>query len=144
MRDTALTRLNTIREEPPGTINYNTVFDALNKKIQNLANASLDKDAMPFKQAKDKFLAKDTTEIDAGNKKIINGLEATSDYEFVVKKQLDDLNDELTDLIDNVGGNGGSLLDIISLIASLTSLATSITALGLKSGSALTSVAQVG
>lgn len=99
---------------------------------------------MPFKQAKDKFLAKDGAEIDAGNKKIINGLEATSDYEFVVKKQLDDLNDELTDLIDNVGGNGGSLLDIISLIASLTSLATSITALGLKSGSALTSVAQVG
>jgi hypothetical protein len=33
MRDTALTRLNTVREEPPGTINYNSVFDAFNKKI---------------------------------------------------------------------------------------------------------------
>jgi hypothetical protein len=49
MRETALTRLNTVREEPAGTFNYNTVFDALNKKIQNLGNASFDKDALPFK-----------------------------------------------------------------------------------------------
>jgi hypothetical protein len=48
MRDTALTRLNTVREEPVGTFNYNTVFDALNKKIQNLASASKDGDALAF------------------------------------------------------------------------------------------------
>ena len=57
---------------------------------------------------------------------------------------MDELDDELRDLIDDVGGGGGSLLDIISLIASLTSLATSLASLGLKTGSALTSVAQVG
>jgi hypothetical protein len=49
MRDCALTRLNTVREETPGEFTYNTVFDAMNKKIQNMANASKDKDAMPFK-----------------------------------------------------------------------------------------------
>lgn len=61
-----------------------------------------------------------------------------------MKKQLDDLNDELTDLIDNVGGNGTGILDIISLAASLTSLGTSLASLGLKAGTALTSLALPG
>lgn len=140
MRDTAISRLNAVREEPPGTFNYNTVFDAGNKKLQNLANATLDKDALPFKQAKDKFLAKDGTTIDMGNKKAVNGIEATNDYDLVVFKQLNDVKDELEDLIDNVGGGGSTILDIVSLIASLTSLATSLSALGVKAGTALTSV----
>lgn len=144
LRDTAISRLGTVRENPPGTFNYNTVFSAQNKVIASVANASLSGDALPFGQAKDKFLSKDGESIDVGNKKIINGLEATADYDFVVKKQLDELENELTDLIDNVGGNGTSVLDIVSLVASLTSLGTSLSTLGLKAGTALTSIAAAG
>lgn len=57
-----------------------------------------------------------------------------------MKKQLDDLNDELMDLIDNVGGGGTGILDIISLAASLTSLGATLGGLGLKAGTALTSL----
>ena len=140
MRDTAISRLNTIREEPAGTFTYNEVFDAKDKKLQNLANATKDKDAMPFKQAKDKFLAKDGETIDVNGKRCVNGIAAVDDSDLVIKSQLDDLDDELRDLIDNIGGGGTSVLDIISLIASLTSLAASLSALGLKAGTALTSV----
>ena len=62
----------------------------------------------------------------------------------MIKKQLDDLDEELRDLIDNVGGGGTSVLDILSLIASLTSLAVSLAGLGLKAGTALTSIAGAG
>jgi hypothetical protein len=140
----AISRLGTVREDPPGTINFNTVFSAQNKIIADLANAKLSKDALPLGQAESKFLAKDGESVDVGDKKIINGLEATDDYDFVVKKQLDDLDDELRDLIDNIGGSGTNLLDIISLIASLTSLAASLASLGLKAGTALTSIASAG
>jgi len=136
--------LGTVREDPVGTFNFNTVFNAQSKVIANLANAKFNTDALPFGQAKDKFLAKDGDDIDAGDKKIINGLEAVDDYDYVVKKQLDDLDTELRDLIDNIGGSGGSILDIISLFASLTSLAASLAALGLKAGTALTSAATIG
>lgn len=54
--------------------------------IANLANAKFNADALPFGQAKDKFLAKDGETIDVGNKKVVNGLEATQDYDLVIKK----------------------------------------------------------
>lgn len=112
--------------------------------IANVGNAKFDGDALPFGQAKGKFLAKDGDTIDAGDKKIVHGLEATDDYDFVVKKQLDDVQNELEDLIDDIGGGGTSILDIVSLLCSLTSLGTSLAALGIKAGTSLTAIASTG
>ena len=56
-----------------------------------MANATKNKDALPFGQANNKFLAKDGDYIDMNNKRAINGLEAVDDYDLVIKKQLDDV-----------------------------------------------------
>lgn len=64
---------------------FNTVFDAKSKIIQSVANAIKDADALPFGQAKSKFLTKDGDTIDVNAKRCVNGVEAVDDTDLVIK-----------------------------------------------------------
>ena len=60
-----------------------------------MANATKNNDALPLKQAVDRFLAYDGPTINMNNKRAINGLEAVDDYDIVVYKQLKETETEL-------------------------------------------------